>query len=174
MNVFSYVCWPSVCLLWKNVYSDPLLCKTLMCYVECLFFDHSQASSFRGLELEWGAILKAKNRNYLSSCFQNFELIECIVLGQSFSKCSLKSESRGGFVKTLPSGRLHQDSDDFHFSQAPPVLLLLLSKSHLENPRERGKVGRRVSQEYFRSSIRKENNFLRLRRGQRSQGPETY
>ena len=24
LSIFSCVCWPSVCLLWKNVYSDPL------------------------------------------------------------------------------------------------------------------------------------------------------
>ena len=25
LNIFSCACWPPVCLLWKNVYSDPLL-----------------------------------------------------------------------------------------------------------------------------------------------------
>ena len=53
----------------------------------------------------------------------------------------------------------------------PLVLLLLILRS--ENP-VRGEAGRRVSQEYFRNSIRKESNFLRLRQGQRSQGPEAY
>ena len=24
LNIFSSACWPSVCLLWKNIYSDPL------------------------------------------------------------------------------------------------------------------------------------------------------
>ena len=24
LSIFACVCWPSVCLLWENVYSDPL------------------------------------------------------------------------------------------------------------------------------------------------------
>lgn len=68
------------------------------------------------LASSWGVLLflKAKNRNYLSSCFQNFELLNALCYGQSFLKCSLESESRGGFVKTLLSGPLHQDSNNLH------------------------------------------------------------
>lgn len=33
-GIFSCTCWPSVCLLWKNVYSAPL---TLYNWVVCLF-----------------------------------------------------------------------------------------------------------------------------------------
>ena len=25
VKIFSYACWPSLCLLWKDIYSDPLL-----------------------------------------------------------------------------------------------------------------------------------------------------
>ena len=35
MDIFSCVCWPSVCLLWKNTYSDPLLTFKLVCLYFC-------------------------------------------------------------------------------------------------------------------------------------------
>ena len=83
LSVFSCVCWPSVCLLWKNVCSDPLLCKMLMCCVKCLFiyFFFVTSRLLPSLSSSWGGVLflKAKNKNYLSSCFQNW-VIECIVL----------------------------------------------------------------------------------------------
>ena len=44
MSIFSYVCWWSVCLLWKNVYSHTLpIFSQVVCfiYVElCKFFVH--------------------------------------------------------------------------------------------------------------------------------------
>ena len=36
LSIFSHACWPSVCLLWKNVYSGPLPILKLDCLV---FFD---------------------------------------------------------------------------------------------------------------------------------------
>ena len=38
LNIFSCACWPSVCLLWENVYSELLL----IFKSECLFFYHYQ------------------------------------------------------------------------------------------------------------------------------------
>ena len=34
LNIFSCVCWPSICLLWKNVYSGPL---PIFNWVVCVF-----------------------------------------------------------------------------------------------------------------------------------------
>ena len=34
LSIFSCVCWPSVCLLWKNVYSGPLPIVQLGCFFD--------------------------------------------------------------------------------------------------------------------------------------------
>ena len=39
LNIFSYVCWPSACFLWRNVYSSPLpIFNQVVCSlnVECM------------------------------------------------------------------------------------------------------------------------------------------
>ena len=35
LSTFSCTCWPFVCLLWKNVYSEPLLIFKLGCFLFC-------------------------------------------------------------------------------------------------------------------------------------------
>ena len=39
LSIFSCVCRPSVCLFWKNVYSDPLLFFNMVVFLFVCFFD---------------------------------------------------------------------------------------------------------------------------------------
>lgn len=105
-----------------------------------------------------------------SSGFQNFELLNALCYGQSFLKCSLGLSHVEWFVKTLFSGPLHQDSNNLHiwqsaFSTAAADLKIT------ENPGREVRWEESGPRKYFRNSIRKESNFLRLRRAWRSRGP---
>ena len=84
-------------------------------YTRCLCFMLSVyffiiVRPFPSLALSWGGVhvIRLKTEITCVFFFQNCELIECVVLDQFYSKCSLKLESCGEFVKTPPSGPLHQ------------------------------------------------------------------